>query len=61
MSLGGRTILDFALAHPDRVAAMVLVNPGGIRLHVHRLDKRGGWVRVELTMSAESVDLREPR
>lgn len=28
LSLGGRTILDFALAHPLRVASMVLVNPG---------------------------------
>ena len=28
LSLGGRTILDFALAHPQRVASMVLVNPG---------------------------------
>ena len=28
LSLGGRTILDFALAHPERVASLVLVNPG---------------------------------
>ena len=28
LSLGGRTILDFALAQPRRVASMVLVNPG---------------------------------
>lgn len=27
-SLGGRAILDFALAYPERVACMVLVNPG---------------------------------
>ena len=27
-SLGGRTVLDFALAYPDRVACMVLVNSG---------------------------------
>ena len=28
LSLGGRTTLDFALAYPDRVACLVLVNPG---------------------------------
>lgn len=28
LSLGGRTSLDFALAHPERVASLVLVNPG---------------------------------
>ena len=28
LSLGGRTMLDFALMYPDRVACLVLVNPG---------------------------------
>jgi pimeloyl-ACP methyl ester carboxylesterase len=28
LSLGGRTMLDFALAYPERVGALVLVNPG---------------------------------
>ena len=28
LSLGGRTALDFALAYPDRVRALVLANPG---------------------------------
>jgi len=28
VSLGGRTMLDFALAYPDRVACLALVNPG---------------------------------
>jgi 3-oxoadipate enol-lactonase len=28
LSLGGRTMLDFALAYPSRVACLVLVNPG---------------------------------
>lgn len=28
LSLGGRIALDFAIAHPDRVSALVLVGPG---------------------------------
>ena len=28
LSLGGRTILDFAIAYPEKVSAMVLVSPG---------------------------------
>lgn len=28
LSLGGRTAIDFALVHPDRVASLVLVNAG---------------------------------
>jgi len=28
LSLGGRTLLDFAIAHPDRVSALVLASPG---------------------------------
>jgi 3-oxoadipate enol-lactonase len=28
LSLGGRTLLDFALAYPERVASLVPVNPG---------------------------------
>lgn len=28
LSLGGRTIIDFAIAHPDRVSTLVLASPG---------------------------------
>ncbi|TMB93255.1 MAG: alpha/beta hydrolase [Chloroflexi bacterium] len=58
-SLGGRTILDFALAYPDRVACMVLVNPGMSGYQFVHLDDVGAAIRAarERGDRAAMVDL----
>ena len=54
LSLGGRTILDFVLAHPDRVAAMVLVNPGVSGHTFTGLDKY--FADIQAATEREDVD-----
>jgi pimeloyl-ACP methyl ester carboxylesterase len=45
LSLGGRTTLDFALAFPDRVACLVLVNPGMSGYAFTGLDRYAGDIK----------------
>ncbi len=45
LSLGGRTMLDFALAYPERVGALVLVNPGMSGYEFTGLEKYAADIR----------------
>jgi pimeloyl-ACP methyl ester carboxylesterase len=47
LSLGGRTIIDFAIAHPDRVSALVLASPGagGYEFRSEALKRNGEGMR----------------
>src|SRR6267143_1814603 len=63
LSLGGLTAIDFAIAHPERVSALVLVNAGLSGYQYTQLDDYfgrlrdassredlGAWIEVQLAM-----------
>jgi 3-oxoadipate enol-lactonase len=54
LSLGGRTMLDFALAYPDRVACLVLVNPGASGYTFTGLDQY--WAEIQAATDRDDVD-----
>lgn len=45
-SLGGGTAMRFALEHPDRVARLVLMGPGGLSLNLFHADPTEGVQRL---------------
>jgi len=64
LSLGGRVAIDFALEHPDRVAAVVAVSPGlgGFRFDSdevtrHRQELNDAWGRQEWDRVVELFQL----
>ncbi len=48
LSLGGRTAIDFAIAYPEEVSALVLAAPG---LHGYQIDSE------EVTKNRENMNL----
>jgi len=54
LSLGGRTILDFVLAHPKRATSLILVNPGVSGYEFTGLDRY--FADIKAATDREDVD-----
>jgi 4,5:9,10-diseco-3-hydroxy-5,9,17-trioxoandrosta-1(10),2-diene-4-oate hydrolase len=55
-SLGGGTAVRFALRHPDRAGALVLMAPGGLGLNVFSPDPTEGVKRLQRFAAAPSAE-----